>query len=81
MAGVPKKPGDYGIRFGYVDENNPNDNLRQGIAHYAFMRVTSDGENKANILELPDATPNMPYEYNIDDNAVFSKIVYDITYY
>ena len=45
------------------------------------MRVTSNGENIANVLYLTPGAVGRPYSYTFKDEEVFSAIVYPITYY
>ncbi|TNV86233.1 hypothetical protein FGO68_gene7989 [Halteria grandinella] len=73
INGIPKYPGDYGIRFSYIDT--------LGLSHYGFMRVTSDGENKANRLYLPNTAVDRPFTYTLVDEELFSSITYPIMYY
>ena len=37
INGMPIFPGDYGIRFSYIDASG------YGLSHYAFMHVSSNG--------------------------------------
>lgn len=73
INGIPKYPGDYGLRFSYINT--------LGLSHYGFMRVTSDGENKANRLYLPNTAVDRPFTFTLVDDEIFNKIVYPITFY
>jgi hypothetical protein len=45
------------------------------------MRVTSNGENIANVLYLTSGAVSRPYFYTFKDEEVFSSILYPINYY
>jgi len=46
LNGVPKLVGDYGIRMAYQHSDG------NGIAHYSFLRITSNGENSPIVLYM-----------------------------
>jgi len=75
LNGVPKKVGEYGIRLAYEHSDG------SGIAHYSFLRVTSNGENKPIVLYLPPSIVDREYKYDIIDEQIFSKIVFKLTNY
>ena len=61
MNGIPTKVGDYGLRLAQL---NP-DGI--GLAHYTFMRVTSNGENKPNTIYMTAGAVDRPYTFTIRD--------------
>ena len=45
------------------------------------MRVTSNGENIANLMYLPPSPVNQPFSYPLVDSVLFSRLPYPIASY
>ena len=55
LNGVPKLVGDYGIRMAYQHSDG------NGIAHYSFLRITSNGENSPIVLYMKPSIVDRQY--------------------
>ncbi len=57
LNGLPKKVGEYGVRMAYEHSDG------SGIAHYSFLRVTSNGENAPIVLYMRPSMVDREYLY------------------
>ena len=67
--------GDYGIRMAYQHSNG------NGIAHYSFLRITSNGENSPIVFYMKPSIVDRQYLYQIVDDELFSQIIYPLNNY